>query len=149
MLDVGWTELFLVAIVALIVIGPKDLPAALHTFGKYVGYVRRMVRQFQDSIDDIAREEELRELQKTVNDATSTKSIDRFLNSDVDDAGKAAKSSEVPASEVAADSDANTMEPPNRIEPPTGDSPTGAAGVATDAPAEAEPLPKSNPTASS
>lgn len=70
MLDIGWTELFIVGVVALIVIGPKDLPGALHTFGKYVGQLRRMVRQFQDGIDDIARQEDLRELQKSVKDVT-------------------------------------------------------------------------------
>jgi sec-independent protein translocase protein TatB len=92
MLDIGWTELFVVGIVALIVIGPKDLPGALHTFGKYVGQLRRMVRQFQDGIDDIARQEDLRELQKTVSDATNPRAIDRYLNRDVDSPSKPAKS---------------------------------------------------------
>jgi sec-independent protein translocase protein TatB len=85
MLDIGWTELLVVGVVALIVVGPRDLPGALRTFGKYVGQVRRMARQFQDGIDDIARQEDLRELQRTVTDVTDPKAIDKYLSSDVDD----------------------------------------------------------------
>ena len=85
MLDIGWTELLVVGVVALIVVGPRDLPGALRTFGKYVGQVRRMARQFQDGIDDIARQEDLRELQRTGTDVTDPKAIDKYLSSDVDD----------------------------------------------------------------
>jgi sec-independent protein translocase protein TatB len=84
MLDIGWTELLVVGVVALIVIGPRDLPGALRTFGKYVGQVRRMARQFQDGIDDIARQEDLRELQRTVTDVTDPKAIDKYLSSDIE-----------------------------------------------------------------
>jgi len=108
MLDIGWTELFIVGVVALIVIGPKDLPGALHTFGKYVGQLRRMVRQFQDGIDDIARQEELRELQKTVTDATDSRAFDRYLQNDIDDAAKPVK----PA--VEHDAQADTTAPAER-----------------------------------
>ncbi len=124
MLDIGWTELFVVGIVALIVIGPKDLPGALHTFGKYVGQLRRMVRQFQDGIDDIARQEDLRELQKTVTDATNPRAIDRYLNNDVDDSVKPA-STQPP--------DPKTLAP---AEPP--------AAAEGDTPAESNPSSSTN-----
>lgn len=116
MLDIGWTELFIVGVVALIVIGPKDLPGALHTFGKYVGQLRRMVRQFQDGIDDIARQEDLRELQKSVKDVTDPRAVDRYLKSDVDGVSKPAK----PKTETPPD--------PNTLEPAA----VAAEGAATD-----------------
>ena len=67
MLDLGWTEILIVGVVALIVIGPRDLPVALHTFGKYVAKLKSMAREFQSGIDDIARQHELKELQEGIN----------------------------------------------------------------------------------
>jgi sec-independent protein translocase protein TatB len=67
MLDIGWTELLVIGVVALIVIGPRDLPMALHTFGKFVGKLRGMARDFQHGIDEIARQQELREIQQGIN----------------------------------------------------------------------------------
>ena len=67
MLDLGWTEILVIGVVALIVIGPRDLPMALHTFGKYVGKLRAMARDFQQGIDDIARQQELKEVQEGIN----------------------------------------------------------------------------------
>lgn len=71
MLDLGWTELLVIGVVALIVIGPRDLPLALHTFGKYVGKLKAMAREFQSSVDDIARQHELKELQEGINKFSS------------------------------------------------------------------------------
>lgn len=71
MLDFGWTELLVIGVVALIVIGPRDLPLALHTFGKYVAKLKSMAREFQSSVDDIARQHELKELQEGINKFSS------------------------------------------------------------------------------
>ncbi len=79
MLDLGWTEILVIGVVALIVIGPRDLPGALHTFGKYVGRMRAMVRDFQNGIDDIARQHELRELQKSVQDLSPKRAVENFI----------------------------------------------------------------------
>lgn len=128
MLDIGWTELFIVGVVALIVIGPKDLPGALHTFGKYVGQLRRMARQFQDGIDDIARQEDLRELQKTVSDATNPRALDRYLESDIDDASKpvkpAGKNEELANSIEPAEQPASSEAQDEKLEEPKPSSPT-------------------------
>jgi len=67
MLDIGWPELFLILIIALIVIGPRDLPRAMHTVGKWVKRARAMTAEFQRHVDDMVREadmEEVRELKK-------------------------------------------------------------------------------------
>ena len=64
MFGVDTTELILVAVLALIFIGPKDLPLALRTVGRWVGQVRGMARHFQSGIDAMIREAELEEMEK-------------------------------------------------------------------------------------
>lgn len=58
MFDIGWTELLVVAMVAIIVVGPKDLPGMLRSFGKTVGNLRRMANEFQGQFSDALREAE-------------------------------------------------------------------------------------------
>ncbi len=60
-----------VAVLAIIVIGPKDLPKALRTVGQWVGKARRMAREFQGSIDEMVRESELDEVRSTIQQARS------------------------------------------------------------------------------
>ena len=64
MLDLGWSELLLVAVIAIVVVGPKDLPRALRTVGHWVAKVRGVAREFQSSVDDMIREAELDEIKK-------------------------------------------------------------------------------------
>lgn len=64
MFDIGSTELLLTAIVAIVVIGPKDLPRALYKVGQIVGKARGMARHFRTGIDAMVREAELEELEK-------------------------------------------------------------------------------------
>jgi sec-independent protein translocase protein TatB len=64
MFDIASTELLLIVVVAVIVIGPKDLPRALYKLGQVVGKARGMARHFRTGIDAMVREAELEELQK-------------------------------------------------------------------------------------
>jgi sec-independent protein translocase protein TatB len=64
MFDIGSTEFLLIVIVAVIVIGPKDLPRALYKVGQVVGKARGMARHFRTGIDAMVREAELEELEK-------------------------------------------------------------------------------------
>lgn len=64
MFDVAPTELLLVAVVALVVIGPKDLPKAMRVVGYWVGKARGVARQFRSGFDAMVREAELAELEK-------------------------------------------------------------------------------------
>lgn len=64
MFDVAPTELLLVVVVALVVIGPKDLPKAMRFVGKWVGKARGMARHFRAGLDTMMREAELEELEK-------------------------------------------------------------------------------------
>ncbi len=66
MFDIAWSELALIAAVALIVIGPKDLPRVMRTAGQWVRKARGMAAEFQRNLDDMMREAELDEIRKEV-----------------------------------------------------------------------------------
>ncbi|PJN92711.1 twin-arginine translocase subunit TatB, partial [Amaricoccus sp. HAR-UPW-R2A-40] len=66
MFDVGWGELFLIAVVALIVVGPKDLPGLFRTLGQFTGRARAMARDFQRTLEAAADEAGVSEVQKTL-----------------------------------------------------------------------------------
>lgn len=68
MFDIAWSEMLLIGGVALIVIGPKELPNALRTAGQAIGKVRRMAAEFQGQFNDAMREAELTDLKKQVED---------------------------------------------------------------------------------
>jgi sec-independent protein translocase protein TatB len=71
MFDIGWSELLLIGIVALIAIGPKELPGALRTLGQWMGKVRRMASEFQNQFHEAMREAELADLKKEVDEMAS------------------------------------------------------------------------------
>src|SRR5690606_27264192 len=64
MFDIGPTELLLIVIVAVVVIGPKDLPLALRTAGRWIGKVRKISGQFRTGLDAMIREAEMEEMEK-------------------------------------------------------------------------------------
>ncbi|WP_374530408.1 Sec-independent protein translocase protein TatB [Novosphingobium sp.] len=64
MFDIGWDEMLFTVIVAIVVIGPKDLPRALRTAGRWIGKVRRVSGHFRAGIENMIREAELEEMEK-------------------------------------------------------------------------------------
>jgi sec-independent protein translocase protein TatB len=64
MFDIGASELLMIVIVAVVVIGPKDLPLALRTAGRWIGKMRRMSNHFRSGIETMIREAELEEMEK-------------------------------------------------------------------------------------
>lgn len=64
MFDIGASELLLVVIVAIVVIGPKDLPLALRTAGRWIGKIRRISGHFRSGIETMIREAELEDMEK-------------------------------------------------------------------------------------
>ncbi len=66
MFDIGWQELFILAVIALIVIGPKDLPSALRIITRGLRKARTMARDLRDGLDDVVREAELEDITNTI-----------------------------------------------------------------------------------
>ena len=62
MFDIGWQELFILALLAIVVIGPRDLPRAIRTVTHWIRRARGMARDLQDGLDDVVREAELEDI---------------------------------------------------------------------------------------
>src|SRR5690554_6531139 len=71
MLDIGWSELLLIGVVALIVVGPKDLPKMFRTFGQAMGKARAMAREFQRAMDAAADEAGVKDIARDLRDTAS------------------------------------------------------------------------------
>ena len=72
MFDIGWTEITVILVIAIIVIGPKDLPKVLRTAGQWVARAKAMTRDFRGHVDEMIRETEIDEVKKQID------SIDKF-----------------------------------------------------------------------
>ncbi len=84
MLDIGWSELLVIGVVALVVVGPKELPTLLRTVGQWVGKARRMASEFQGQLNEAIREADLEDVRKSVDDLRSmspTRLVTDQLNS--------------------------------------------------------------------
>jgi sec-independent protein translocase protein TatB len=87
MLDIGWSEMAVILMVALIVIGPKDLPRVARTVGKWTARARGMAREFQRSLEDMAREAELQDIKAEV-DKLSRADVRSRIEETIDPDGK-------------------------------------------------------------
>ncbi len=123
MLDIGWSEMAIIAVVALFVIGPKELPRMLRTVGQFAGKIRSMAREFQDGIDEAVRETELDEVRKQF-DSARRLDIKKSIEDAVDPERQIGKSMDF-----------------SNIGSSGADSPEAAPGAATEVvkPAEARP----------
>lgn len=74
MLDIGWAELMVIGVVALIVVGPKDLPKLFQALGQWVGRARGLARDFQRAMNDAADESGISDIKKGFDEATNIKS---------------------------------------------------------------------------
>jgi sec-independent protein translocase protein TatB len=95
MLDFSWSELALIGVVALVVIGPKDLPKALRTAGVWVRKARTISREFQSSVEQMMREAELDEVKKQI-ESVSSVNIAKEIEKAVDPTGELAESLKPP-----------------------------------------------------
>ncbi|HVZ68081.1 MAG TPA: Sec-independent protein translocase protein TatB [Rhizomicrobium sp.] len=66
MFDLSWAHILILLIVALVVVGPKDLPRLMHMIGRWIGKARAMANEFRRSFDEMARQTELDELRKEI-----------------------------------------------------------------------------------
>jgi sec-independent protein translocase protein TatB len=74
MFDIGWSELLVIGVVALIAIGPKELPGVLRMVGQWIGKARRMAGEFQSQFSEAMREAEVADLKKTFDDVSQAAS---------------------------------------------------------------------------
>src|SRR5438477_6859298 len=92
MFDIGWSELVVIAVVALIAIGPKELPGVLRMVGQWMGKARKMAAEFQGQFNEAMREAEMADLKKTFDDVRdaakdlTSNNIMTSLQKDVSDA---------------------------------------------------------------
>jgi len=131
MFDISWTEFLLIGIVALIVIGPKELPAVMRSLGQWTRKIRSLAADFQNQFHEAMREAEMADLKKQVDDmASDIKTYDplKDVRTDVEAIGKDLDES-VKSSDKAADKDAakELANAPDNAAPP---------------PAEALPIPQ-------
>jgi sec-independent protein translocase protein TatB len=83
MFDITSSKLLILAIIALLVVGPKDLPLLLRTVGKYLGVIRRHANEFRAQLDEVIREAELHELKKEF------ENVGREMKSTMDEGARA------------------------------------------------------------
>ena len=115
MFDIGWSELVAIGVVALIVIGPKELPTVLRTAGQWMGKIKRMASEFQGQFQEALREAEVADLKEHATDLQeSLKSITTY--DPLADADKEKTESEKEA-EHATDWDEPAFETPEHTEP--------------------------------
>jgi len=121
--DIGWSELLVIGVVALVFIGPKDLPRALRVAGYWFRKARTLSREFQNSVDQMIREAELDEMREQLKKATEF-DINKEIQTAVDPTGELAESFKPP-------------EIPDYFEPAS--SQPVSSDAAVPAPASAEP----------
>ncbi|RXG91641.1 Sec-independent protein translocase protein TatB [Bradyrhizobium zhanjiangense] len=151
MFDIGWSELVLIGVVALIAIGPKELPGVLRMVGQWMGKARKMAAEFQGQFQEAMREAEMADLKKSfdeVKEAATGFNPLTSLQKDVSDAlrvdalDKPAETPAISAVEPPATSSealATSSEAP--VTPTTPEAPTPATFMEAEAHAAAnEPL---------
>jgi sec-independent protein translocase protein TatB len=125
MFDVGWSEMAVIALVALVVIGPKDLPKAMRTAAFWVRKARGLAAEFHSGLNEMVREAELEEAREAIRSAKNL-NIERTIENTVDPTGTVSEAFQTPK-ELALPPDtplgvAAAPEPPTvvpeQIEPP-------------------------------
>ncbi len=97
MFDLGWSKLIIIAMLAIVVVGPKDLPALLRTIGKFMGQIRRQADEFRRQFDEAMKDTELDQIRRDVEEIKST------AESSVRDIGRSAEDSVKPLESVTSE----------------------------------------------
>ena len=152
MFDIGWSELVVIAVVALIAIGPKELPGVLRMVGQWMGKARKMAAEFQGQFQEAMREAEMADLKKSFDEVKEAASgfsggnIMTSLQKDVgdalriDDIDKAATNTDA-TSNINAAADAPVSASDSVVMPTTPEAPTAATFAETETHAAAsQPL---------
>jgi sec-independent protein translocase protein TatB len=116
MFDIGWSEFAVIAVVALIAIGPKELPGVLRMVGQWVGKARKMASEFQGQFQEAMREAEMADLKKSFDEVKEAASgfvggnvmisLQKDVSSALDVSDKPAAAAETASSEIASSTEA-------------------------------------------
>jgi sec-independent protein translocase protein TatB len=138
MFDLGWGKIIIIAVIALVVIGPKELPAVLRTVGQWMGKIRRMAAEFQGQFQEAMREAEMADLKKSIDAITDAT---RGIGSGFDPIGSVSKDiesafQEKPAATTSATPAVTTDSADATLPAP---APTTEPSVAAEPPVTIEP----------
>ncbi|WP_379922291.1 Sec-independent protein translocase protein TatB [Erythrobacter sp. R86502] len=134
MFDIGAAELLVIIIVAVVVIGPKDLPLAMRVAGRWIGKMRRISAHFRSGIDTMVREAELEDMEKKWK--AQNEEIMRRSAALTEAEASATLMTGPPANEQSASDTAPASFNPPPIEPITVESPPGSVSETSDIPAK-------------
>lgn len=155
MFGISWPEMGVIAVVALIVIGPKDLPRVLRSVGQWMGKAQRMASDFRRALDQAAREAGVDEVKKAVETASSLTPAGQVKKALTSTIAKAAEPAKAAAPAAVAEPEAPVINPTtgDPVAPPAPPSATPTAktnghadpaqAASAPAPAEQSPPPKS------
>ncbi|EJZ21312.1 Sec-independent protein translocase protein TatB, partial [Rhizobium sp. Pop5] len=110
MFDIGWTELLVIAVVLIVVVGPKDLPPMLRAFGKMTQRARKVAGEFRAQFDEALREAELDDVRQTISDAQKLNPVNSLR--------EAMNPLRQMGNEIKADLQKATVAPDNKTEVP-------------------------------
>lgn len=145
MFDFSWSELGLIAVVALLVIGPKDLPRVMRILGQWMGRARAIAREFQGSLDQMMHEAELDDIKHNIDRATHF-DLNREIRNTIDPKGEIERSFTDP---TLLNPLADTSKPADEDKPAEAEKPAAALPPPEDLPPLAEPPPVTEETRSS
>ena len=137
----SWSHILILLVVALVVVGPKDLPRLMHTAGKWAGKARAMANEFRRSFDEMARQAELDELRKEIEDLKKNNPVTDVQN-ELNRAAESVNLQSGPSMTETAPAEAVSAEaaaPMPDIGPEPRSGEFEITGSKTPAPAEIEP----------
>ena len=138
MFDIGWSEFVVIAVVALIAIGPKELPGVLRMVGQWMGKARKMAAEFQGQFQEAMREAEMADLKKSfdeVKEAASGLAGGNIMTSLQKDVGESLRIDDIdkPAAGVEAPATPH-LEAPSQLEAPATSPETSSEIAAAETP---------------
>jgi sec-independent protein translocase protein TatB len=138
--DIGWSEMAVILLVALVVIGPRDLPRVARSVGRWVAKGRAMAREFQTALEDMAREAELDKVKSEIEKAGRT-DFSKSIEKTIDPTGELSKAFD-PKANSRPKTDQKTAKPVagSKAAAPAGSGASPANGAGKEAAVPAAPV---------